>query len=85
MHKIDNGYKEWETYHEETRKFNYYSFHKYKCVCGHKVIIPKCLKMKICGWCGRYVFRDKKDEFKYRMMEKLRRINEKDNKRKNIY
>lgn len=45
---------------------------KYKCSkCGHKVVIPVWCDKNICDWCGKYVFKDKKEEFKYRMKERM--------------
>lgn len=38
------------------------SKHKAKCKCGH-VIIMVDKKVCICFWCGRKVYRSKKDEF----------------------
>ena len=46
---------------------------QYQCKCGHKVIIPKWVDKQICGWCGTYVFKNKKDEFEYRMKERLKK------------
>lgn len=48
---------------------------KYKCSCGHKIIIPKWIDKQVCDWCGRYVFKTKQDEFKFRLQEKMRRVN----------
>lgn len=45
------------------------SEHKVKCKCGHVIIIID-LPYKICDWCGRKIYRSKKDEFK----DKLRRL-----------
>lgn len=46
---------------------------KYSCTCGHRVVIPKWIDKGMCSWCGKYVFKNKKDEFKYRINEKLRK------------
>ena len=46
---------------------------KFRCKCGHRTVIPKCAEKQICGWCGKYVFRDKKVEFEYRVKEKLKK------------
>lgn len=45
---------------------------KYRCNCGHRIIIPKAMDKKVCDWCGNYVFKNKKDEFKYRVKEKIK-------------
>jgi hypothetical protein len=39
--------------------------------CGHTILIPKKLKKRICSYCKRYVFLDDKEEFLYRMKEKI--------------
>lgn len=45
---------------------------KYKCKCGHRVIISSKRDKSICSWCGSYVFKDKKREFEYRLKEKIK-------------
>ena len=45
---------------------------KYKCKCGHRVVIPYFMDKNICSWCHRYVFKSKEDEFKFRLKEKLK-------------
>lgn len=49
------------------RQAEEYSKVKYQCTCGHKVVIPEWADKQCCSWCGNYVFKSKKDEFKYRM------------------
>ena len=44
----------------------------HRCKCGHRVVIPKRTDKMLCSWCGYYVFRNKKDEFKCRMKEKIK-------------
>ena len=44
-----------------------------KCKCGHSVDVLG--KKKICTHCGNYVFKNKEEEFKYRLEEKIKRIN----------
>lgn len=47
--------------------------YKVKCKnCGHVVIMRKNDK-KVCNWCGHYIFGDDKEEFKYRLSQKLRK------------
>ena len=45
------------------------SKYKHICKCGHTVVIypfEKRIK-KLCGWCGRYVYINKKEEFRDRL------------------
>ena len=59
---------------EEFRRMaNEYNKVKYKCKCGHMVIIPKWVDKQLCGWCGCYEKKKKKDEFEYRMEEQIKR------------
>lgn len=46
--------------------------HKYLCKCGKRVYIDRRRKKAVCDWCGRYVFKNKKDEFEYRLKEKIK-------------
>lgn len=55
-----------EKYQEELNK------HKYQCKhCGRKVVITANVDKQLCSWCNNYVFKNSKDEFKYRMKEQL--------------
>lgn len=38
-----------------------------KCKCGHSIFMPVYLKRTICTHCGYLVFRDSKEEFRYKM------------------
>ena len=59
--------KEYERMQDEYDKV------KYACKrCGHKVVIPKWEEKNVCDYCGYYVFKNDKDEFKFRMKEKLK-------------
>ncbi len=40
---------------------------KYRCKCGHRVVIPAWIDRNICDWCGHYVYKDKETEFKYKL------------------
>lgn len=45
----------------------------YKCKCGHSVVIrPSEIKV-LCYWCNRWVFKNKEDEFKYRVKEQMKK------------
>lgn len=62
---------------KETKEFknraNEYDKVKYICNCGHRVIIPSWVDKQLCDWCGNYVFKDKKEEFKYRMEQEIKK------------
>lgn len=36
--------------------------------CGHTMNISNSRDKRICSHCGKYVFREEKDEFKYRLL-----------------
>lgn len=55
---------------EHQRMTDEYDKVKYRCKCGHKVVIPYNAEKNICQWCHRYVFKNKEDEFRYRLKEK---------------
>ena len=46
--------------------------HKVKCECGHTMILID-REYTICGWCGRKVYRSKKDEFKDKLKKEIRK------------
>jgi len=60
------------TIKEYERMTQEYDKVKYRCRCGHRVIIPYNVDKQICSHCKRYVFKDKSEEFKYRVKEKMR-------------
>lgn len=59
--------QEWKRMTDEYDKI------KYKCKCGHKVVIPKWVDKQLCGWCGHWVFKSKKDECLFRVKEKMKK------------
>ena len=46
--------------------------HRYYCKCGHTVIIRPNVDKILCHWCNNWVFKDKQEEFKYRLKEKMK-------------
>ena len=60
------------TIKEFKRMTDEYEKVKYICKCGHRVVIPKWVDKQLCDWCGRYVFKDKRSEFKYRIREAIK-------------
>lgn len=57
--------KEWKLMCNELSNIRYY------CKCGHSVLIGNHEKKVLCDFCGYYVFKNKRDEFLYRMKSKL--------------
>lgn len=57
---------------EYQRMTDEYDKVKYRCKCGYRVVIPVWQDKEICSCCGNYVFKDKREEFKYRMKEKIK-------------
>lgn len=43
----------------------------YTCECGHRMFIAKNRLFVICNWCGKKVYKNKKDEFMDRLETKL--------------
>lgn len=58
--------KEWKRMSENLQSITH------TCNCGHRVTIYHPKEKEICTYCGSYVFKNKKVEFKYRMKEKLK-------------
>lgn len=56
---------------EYQRQSDYYDEIKFLCSCGHKIVIPKWVEKQICSWCGHWVYRNKKLEFKDRLKERM--------------
>lgn len=64
--------EEWQTFNHDKKAFKVYSNNRYYCNCGHSVVIfPKENKI-LCTHCGHWVFKNKKDEFKYRLKELIK-------------
>lgn len=51
---------------------NALSQYKVKCKCGHVVIIIK-RSWVMCSWCGRKIYRSKKDEFKDKLKKEIKK------------
>ena len=41
-----------------------------KCRCSHTMVIPPKIDRMICDWCGYYVYKDPKEQFKYELRKK---------------
>lgn len=60
------GWINYKQYREDTKKFNSITNDTVKCKCGHSILIGTHGK-KICSFCGRMVYKDKKEEFRTRL------------------
>lgn len=63
--------------------YSYDSEHKIYCSCGQYGVVfySKGKDRLICKNCGKYIYKDKKTELKYKMLEKGVLRNEEQNKR----
>lgn len=53
------------THNELEKKRNFITNNTIKCKCGHSVFFQR--DKTICTWCGRFVFKNKNEEFKFIM------------------
>lgn len=60
-----------KTYNDIEKYASLMSKHKIICKCGHRVFVSKLNDRVICDYCGRYVYLDKKTEFKYKTKEAI--------------
>lgn len=49
-----------------------YTDTRVKCKCGHKSIIPHNIDRIICWYCGHWLYREAKIEFKYKLKETMK-------------
>lgn len=54
------------TFKEVEKLHDFFQENKIVCKCGHRVYIGRKDKI-VCSWCGNYVYKDKKLEFKERL------------------
>ena len=47
---------------------------KYCSYCGHSILFQKQTKRLICSHCGHWVYNNKEDEFKDRLLQKKKRL-----------
>ena len=60
-------------YEEDTKIMHSLTRNTVKCKCGHSVTMANA-ERTICSWCGKWVYKNSKVEFKYRLKEKLREV-----------
>ena len=57
---------------EDTRFFEERTRNRIKCKCGHSTTMKPTTKKKLCTWCGNYIYREAKEEFKNTLLRKLK-------------
>ena len=63
-----NRFKSMNEIEKEHRIFQNYVV---KCKCSHTILFTGVKDRLLCTYCGRYVYRDKKTEMKYKLKELL--------------
>lgn len=58
---------------KEEKRYDVVTDNTIICKCGHSVFVPHYVRRRLCDWCNRWVYRDKKEEFKDKMQSELRR------------
>ena len=57
---------------KDIEKGIYYAINGVKCAnCGHTMLLG-IKGRRICSWCGHYIFKNKRQEFEYRLKEAMR-------------
>ena len=60
---------------DDLKRHHYYSSMQKHCKnCGHSVFVVNVDRI-ICSWCGKYVYKDDKTEFSYKIKENLNKRN----------
>lgn len=52
------------------RRFNMYQKESNKCICGHTVFLPSYEAVKICSHCGKLIYKNDREKFKYYLGKK---------------
>lgn len=61
------------SYASDTKIMKIHTDNRVKCKCGHTMFMPVFLPHKICDWCGRTVFRNEQEKFKYKLQQQIKR------------
>lgn len=57
---------------EDTRYFEERAKYKVRCKCGHTTTMKPTTNKRLCTWCGHYIYREKKDEFKDMLLKRIK-------------
>lgn len=58
---------------KDNKMFEMYSLFTVYCPCGHSVAIPNKVDRVLCTWCGKWVYKNKQTEFRYKLQEQLKK------------
>lgn len=62
------------SFKSDTKRFKEIDKYKVKCKCSHTMIMITAERM-ICSYCGNWVYRTPEIEFKYKILEKIKKEN----------
>lgn len=62
------------SFKNDTKKFNSITRRTKYCSCGHSIAFQNKTKRTICTHCGHWVYNNKEDEFKDRILQKKKRL-----------
>lgn len=63
---------EWIRFNQQKKIDRYYEQYKTYCSCGHSVVMFPNTNRKLCTHCGHFIYRNKLDEFKAKLLEAMR-------------
>jgi len=61
---------------EDKKLMNVLANFKVKCKCGHTMVFVTNREKIICTYCGRYIYKNKKLEFKDKILKERRKKND---------
>lgn len=67
---------------QDTKRFREFEKYKVRCKCSHTFIISR-VDRALCSHCGNWVYRTPKLEFKYKILEKIKKCEGEKNENKN--
>ena len=62
---------EWAIFNHDKKVFDELQYNRYKCSCGHTVIITKSQPKAFCTWCNHWVYKDKEQQRIYNEKAKV--------------
>lgn len=66
--------KQFKTFKELKREHDKFQDYSIKCSCGHSIIFISEKDRIICSVCGKYIYRNKKVEMKYKLKKLIKEV-----------